>query len=107
MLATLKKNATRTLLLLGAAMSLSLVSAPAHASAPVEVAPADAQVQAYPCGWSTSNLWAYYNHCGSGNVVIFVQRRVTSDYYRCVGPGVTRLGLVTSTSGAWYDGRSC
>jgi hypothetical protein len=63
-----------------------------------------------PCGWF-ANPGAYYNHCGTGNVVIYVDRWNIGgirDYEQCVGPGTTYLGGGwPDYQGAWYVGKSC
>ncbi|CAM5736440.1 hypothetical protein STENM223S_07693 [Streptomyces tendae] len=67
-------------------------------------------VAASPCGWYTVLSRAYYNHCGTGNVVIFVDRLNIGgirDYEQCVTPGDHYLGSWPDFQGAWYAGKTC
>jgi hypothetical protein len=90
-----------------AAATLGMGTAPASAAP----APAPATAAA-PCGWHTS--WtadAWYNHCGSGSVVIYVDLLSvggsSEGYETCVGPGDHWLGSWPGVQGAWYVGRTC
>lgn len=57
---------------------------------------------AAPCGFSTEMGRHLYNHCRGGNVAInihwdnFLGRDTTE--VRCVGPGITQIGVPTSSS---------
>ncbi|MFF2502222.1 DUF6355 family natural product biosynthesis protein [Streptomyces sp. NPDC058067] len=68
-------------------------------------------MKASACGWYTD--WAahaWYNHCGTGHVVIhvdIVNLGGVPDYDKCVGPGDTYLGSWPNVQGAWYAGRTC
>ncbi|MFF5051697.1 DUF6355 family natural product biosynthesis protein [Micromonospora sp. NPDC000663] len=60
---------------------------------------------ATPCGWSTPSVQtAWYNHCGSGPVVIQVEffwrtSMYHPDRFICVWPGVTNLSTHPSLQG--------
>ncbi|WP_412566555.1 DUF6355 family natural product biosynthesis protein [Streptomyces chartreusis] len=96
---------------MAAAASLAVGTAPANAAlAPpphTQSAPALS-----PCGWYTDwTATAWYNHCGTGKVVIYVDLLSvggsSEGYERCVGPGDTWLGSWPGVQGAWYVGRTC
>ncbi|MFF0746379.1 DUF6355 family natural product biosynthesis protein [Streptomyces sp. NPDC004111] len=88
----------------------SASTAPAGVTAAAQQQDGKPGVKGDPCGWF-ANPGAYYNHCGTGNVVIYVDRwniGGISDYEKCVGPGTTYLGGGwPDFQGAWYVGRSC
>lgn len=79
-------------------------SAPAQAATSATAAGAAADS---PCGWFISSGLAKYNHCDYNRVVIRVSRLIGSDFDKCVGPGVTTLGIHPAINGAWYAGRTC
>ncbi|MGW5718050.1 DUF6355 family natural product biosynthesis protein [Amycolatopsis sp. NPDC003865] len=74
-------------------------SAPASAT---EQSPAGT---AAVCGYYEQGLLSYYNHCGSTNVQIQVTYIVGSDEFKCVTPGITKLGY--NATNAWYTGNLC
>ena len=59
------------------------------------------------CGFYTSGMFAYYNHCAqSGKVRIHVDKLFPfPDEDPCVGPGITSIGGSFFTTGAYYTGR--
>ncbi|MFC5830679.1 DUF6355 family natural product biosynthesis protein [Nonomuraea insulae] len=88
--------------LIGLAVAAGMVTV---GSAPVQAATSAAMDA--PCGWFVSSGLAKYNHCDYNNVIIYVDRLIHSDYEKCVGPGVTTLGIHPAVKGAWYNGRLC
>ncbi|MEU5084843.1 MULTISPECIES: DUF6355 family natural product biosynthesis protein [Streptomyces] len=103
----LQKAAATAALAVVAATTVSI--APAVAAAPMQTT--GTRQAATACGWRTD--WtghAYYNHCGTGNVVIFVDRLNIGgirDYEQCVTPGDHYLGDWPDFQGAWYAGKTC
>ncbi|MGC5561606.1 DUF6355 family natural product biosynthesis protein [Streptomyces sp. FR-108] len=101
--------------------SALMTAALAAAAVGTTVAPANAAPQPTPqaqpatasaCGWYTDwTAHAWYNHCGSGRVVIYVDLLSvggsSEGYEKCVGPGDTFLGSWPAVQGAWYVGRTC
>ncbi|SDM34841.1 DUF6355 family natural product biosynthesis protein [Allokutzneria albata] len=62
------------------------------------------------CGFDpkgTPAVQAWYNHCGSGNVRIRIDRFIGDNTFQCVGPGLTLLGVWPDFYDAWYDNRTC
>ncbi|GHJ38074.1 DUF6355 family natural product biosynthesis protein [Streptomyces sp. TS71-3] len=94
-----------------AAASLAMGTASASA-APVTAPQAQEAKAASACGWYTDwTAHAWYNHCGTGRVVIYVDLLSvggsSEGYETCVGPGDTYLGSWPAVQGAWYVGRTC
>ncbi|GAA3990331.1 hypothetical protein GCM10022247_06250 [Allokutzneria multivorans] len=63
--------------------------------------PAEAAPLAHPCGYYVIQNNAYYNHCGSGNVTIHIEK-LFGDKEQCVTPGHTPIGLQPFTTFAYY-----
>lgn len=79
----------------------------APAQGPVQVKPAGDAAEMAVCGYYENAVTAFYNHCGSGHVLIYIDRTWASDYYWCIGPGNWDIGGAGSVSNAWYVGRTC
>ncbi|MFB9904231.1 DUF6355 family natural product biosynthesis protein [Allokutzneria oryzae] len=62
---------------------------------------AEAGPSSHPCGYHVITNNAYYNHCGSGNVLIHIEK-LFGDEEKCVSPGNTPIGLQPFTHGAYY-----
>ncbi|WP_030433248.1 DUF6355 family natural product biosynthesis protein [Allokutzneria albata] len=61
------------------------------------------RASAHPCGFFGLETYAYYNHCGSGNVLIHIDRIwPASDGEECVRPGYTPIGVLLFTKNAHY-----
>lgn len=73
----------------------ALINAP-HASAVGPVGSCGAYVTSVG---GLENPHLFYNHCGTGNVKIRVDRTWAAPTEQCVGPGVTDLG----NSGLWFN----
>ncbi|GAA3987033.1 hypothetical protein GCM10022247_01690 [Allokutzneria multivorans] len=62
--------------------------------------------QAAECGGYVTFMGnVEYNHCGTGNVLIHVDRLNIGgikDYEKCVPPGITKLGAWPDWKGAHY-----
>ncbi|WP_086827980.1 DUF6355 family natural product biosynthesis protein [Allokutzneria sp. NRRL B-24872] len=56
----------------------------------------------FPCGYHVVDGSAFYNHCGSGNVLIHIDKWPFSDEEQCVSPGNTIIGRQTFTPFAYY-----
>ena len=68
----------------------------------------DVGVQA--CGYFTSSVLAYYNHClapGGPYTEVEIQTQGTAPRRFCVKPGWTQLGYIWDVSYAYYTGRVC
>lgn len=95
-----------------AAVGMGVPPASANAAVPATAEQAaQPGAAASPCGWYTDWMaGAWYNHCGTGHVVIhvdIVNLGGVPDYEKCVGPGDTYLGGWPNVQGAWYVGRTC
>ncbi|WP_163509293.1 DUF6355 family natural product biosynthesis protein [Fodinicola acaciae] len=101
----IKSNARRRALALLAATAFA-VSATTGVTA---TAAAAAESKSKPCGFSSSDGWAWYNHCTSDGslIVIHIDKRFVSDEFLCVGPGLTALGAPEVIRNAWYTGDLC
>ncbi|MPZ80763.1 MAG: hypothetical protein GEV28_10335 [Actinophytocola sp.] len=55
------------------------------------------------CGLHWSLYSAWYNHCGSTNVLVRVDKP-GDDYIYCLPPGDTWLGAETEVENAYYIG---
>lgn len=60
--------------------------------------------EAMGCGYQVFGNDYWYNHCGSGNVKIKIDRVIGSEY-KCVGPGATPIdrGFWRPTNAFYID----
>lgn len=67
------------------------------------------RVAARQCAYYEAHGSAYWNHCTTDGSWIVIKLDVVlgRDEYRCVGPGVTRLGPAAKYRGASYEHRLC
>lgn len=77
-------------------------------SAFMAAAPAEARADD-PCGYYHSTTTLYYNHCGSGSVIVEVKNQFdVVNRTVCVSPGETSLGAYGRTNhSARSDGTPC
>jgi len=82
-----------------------LITAAAIAALAVPVTAGTASAAPVPaaCGLNYTLYSAYYNHCGSTTVAIWVTTR-GEDWGACVRPGQTYLGPENWVQNAWYTG---
>jgi hypothetical protein len=75
---------------------------------PVPAQPGSGDVSAQVCGYYEDAVTAWYNHCGSGHVIIYVDATwPRDDWSWCIGPGVWDIGGAGAVSNAWYSGQTC
>lgn len=75
-------------------------------AAPATAAPQKAPSECGSYGWFS----LYYNHCGSTNVVIWVDQINVGgfrDFEMCVKPGRTEIGPRPQYIDAWYINKLC
>ena len=100
--------AISAILLGGSLLGLQPASAASTSSQMVEAVSDQGVVTASTCGFYQDPYYAYYNHCGSGNVKIQIDMNF-GNRTQCVSPGVTNLGYnvgnpITYIKFAFYIG---
>ncbi|MFD5269005.1 DUF6355 family natural product biosynthesis protein [Streptomyces sp. NPDC058335] len=98
----MRKNSSK-LRLVAAAFSAVLLAGTALSGG--AQAATGGNVSAQGCGYYEAGDYAYYGHCGSGNVIIEIDWDSSwEESWWCVGPGETQLGRAEDVDFAHYVG---
>ena len=88
-------------------MNIRAASLAALSLAAMSLAAPTANAAPEPCGYFESGYGYHYNHCASGHVKIHIDVVRGFDETRCVGGGISLLGLKAKgreVRNAWYIG---
>lgn len=86
----------------------SRLSQPETTAVSEQAKPGSEDVAAQVCGYYEDAVTAWYNHCGSTHVIIYVDATwPRADWTWCIGPGTWDIGGANAVSNAWYSGQTC